>query len=211
MFQHILVPLDGSSLAEEALPIAARLARATSASLILLHVITTYQNIVPAEPISLVEQSRKMVAAESQAYLARVITYEHLDGIHVSTEVLTGSPAQIIVQFAQTHSVGLIIMRSHGETGFKRWMLGSVAQQLIRHSPTPVLVLRNSGTPANATNLPHPLSYPGCPRRLITGRSCIITCRTALCCTGSTRDRCDPLDLHGTPSLSERRQAKSDC
>src|SRR2546423_7086743 len=130
MFQHILVPLDGSPLAEEVLPLAAQLARATSASLILLRVVTTYQNPIPMEPVSLVEQSRKRVEAESQAYLQRVITYEHLDGIPVHIEALAGIPAQTIMQYAHTYQVDLIIMRSHGETGFKRWMLGSVAQQL---------------------------------------------------------------------------------
>lgn len=146
MFQRILVPLDGSPLAEEVLPVAAQLARATSAALLLLRVVTTYQNPVPMEPVSLVERSRKMVEAESQAYLERVRTYEHLDGIPIHIEAIPGIPAQSILQFAHAHQVDLIIMGSHGETGLKRWLLGSVAQQLVRHSTVPVLVLRHSGS-----------------------------------------------------------------
>jgi nucleotide-binding universal stress UspA family protein len=99
-----------------------------------------------------------MVVAESLAYLERVITYEHLDGIPVRTEALAGFPAQTIMQYARTHQVDLIIMRSHGATGFKRWMLGSVAQQLVRHSSVPVLVLRHEGSSSrlDPTSLMHP-------------------------------------------------------
>lgn len=164
MFQRILVPLDGSPLAEEVLPLAVQLARAISASLILLRVVTTYQNPVPMEPVTFVKQSRKMVAAESLAYLERVITYQHLDGIAVQKEVITGLPAQTILHFARTHQIDLIIMRSHGATGFKRWALGSVAQQLIRHSLVPVLILRHSDSPARID--PVPLLHP--PRILVT-------------------------------------------
>lgn len=145
MFQRILIPLDGSSFAEEVLPLAAQLARATSASLILLRVVTTYQNPIPMEPVSLVERSRKMVVAEGQVYLEHVRTNEHLAGIPIHIEAIAGIPAPAIMQYAQAHQVDLIVMRNHGETGFKRWMLGSVAQQLVRQSSIPILVLRHEG------------------------------------------------------------------
>jgi nucleotide-binding universal stress UspA family protein len=111
------------------------------------------------EPVSLVERSRKMVVAESQAYLERVRTYEHLDGIPVHIEAIAGIPAQAILQFAHTHQVDLIIMGSHGATGFKRWILGSVAQQLVRHSTVPVLVLRHSGS-SESIDLTHLMHSP---------------------------------------------------
>jgi nucleotide-binding universal stress UspA family protein len=163
MFQRILVPLDGSPLAEEVLPLAAQLARAASASLILLRVVTTYQNPVPMEPVSLVEQSRKMIVAKSLSYLQRIITNEYLDGIPVQTVALAGLPAQTILQFARTHQVDLVLMRSHGATGFKRWMLGSVAQQLVRHSSIPVLVLRQSDSSAHV----EPVHLMHAPRILV--------------------------------------------
>ena len=146
MFQRILVPLDGTALAEEALPVAAHLARATSAELILLRVATRplEQDMLAVEPEIFLEQSRAAKLAEAKAYLTHVVTYEHLDDIKVRTEALEGLPAQNILHFAQEEQVDLIVIRSHGETGLKRWLLGSMAQQFARHSTIPLLVLHSS-------------------------------------------------------------------
>jgi nucleotide-binding universal stress UspA family protein len=87
----------------------------------------------------------KAEIAEANAYLAQVTSSDDLAGIDIQTSVLTGSPAQAIVLFEQLQHIDLTIMCSHGFTGFKRWWFGSVAQHVLRHSPAPVLVLREGG------------------------------------------------------------------
>lgn len=159
MFQRILVPLDGSTRAEEVLPLAAEVARATSATLLLLHVVSSpiYPATLATEPAFMPRNVVKADLLAARAYLERVITYEHLDDIQVDTVVLEGSPALTILQFAQMQRVDLLMIKSHGQTGFLRWVLGSVAQQLVRYSQFPVLVVRDSDVPSstNLTNLMH--------------------------------------------------------
>lgn len=161
MFQRILVPLDGSPRAEEALPLAAQLARSTSATLFLLCVVPPpiYSAPIATEPAYMRANATQADLREGRAYLERVITAHHLNDIRVEKSALEGSPALTILQFAQQRQVDLLIMRSHGQTGFLRWMLGSVAQQLVRHSPIPILVLRDTHSAAqmDASTLTHPL------------------------------------------------------
>ncbi|MBA2682667.1 MAG: universal stress protein [Ktedonobacteraceae bacterium] len=166
MFQRILVPLDGTSLAEEALPIAARLASVASAELLLVRVVMPplEQDMLAVEPERLIAQSLEADLEEARAYLKRVITYEHLDATRVRTEVLEGLPALSILHLAQREQVDLIIIRSHGDSGLKRWLLGSMAQQLMRSSSIPLLIL-HEGREAPGMNLML-LMHP--PRILVT-------------------------------------------
>jgi nucleotide-binding universal stress UspA family protein len=146
MFQRILVPLDGSQRAERAIPVAARLARAFGGSLLFVRV------ILP--PIDWSNRSFALQPTASEAELAQgarylagvLLTYtDHLTGIKIVTEVISGAPSPTIFSEAQTEQADLIVICSHGETGLKRWLLGSVAQQAVRRSPVPVLVLNEHG------------------------------------------------------------------
>ena len=83
---------------------------------------------------------------QAKDYLTQVASSPDLQGIKVQTEVLAGHPAQMILSFAQDHPVDLIVMCSHGASGFKRWVMGSVAQKVVRHSSVPTLVLREGGS-----------------------------------------------------------------
>jgi nucleotide-binding universal stress UspA family protein len=143
MFHRILVPLDGSSRAEQALPVAARLARTSGATLTVLRVVTTSIDI-DMHPVQLsghVGLSLDAEVAQANEYLAQVASSDDLKGIDIRTEALSGTPASIILLFAKLQHVDLIVMCSHGFTGFKRWWLGNVAQHVARHSTAPVLVL----------------------------------------------------------------------
>ena len=145
MFQHILVPLDGSSRAEEALPMAAHLARTSGALLTLVRVATpsAYASMYPVGPFIPYESEK-----EAEAYLSHIASTEQLKGIQVQTQVLIGEAIYLlIVRFAQTWHVDLIVMRSHGATGFMRLVMGSVAQQVMRNSIVPVLVMRDGTSP----------------------------------------------------------------
>ena len=137
MFKHILVPLDGSTRAESALPVAARIARAYGASITLLRVVEP-----PAEYgvylRTLVEDEK----AEATSYLESVAKSEALMGVDTEIKVPGGTVAPTIIAAAQTAHASLIVMCSHGYTGFKRWVLGSIAEKIARHAPVPLLILR---------------------------------------------------------------------
>jgi nucleotide-binding universal stress UspA family protein len=149
MFQRIVVPLDGSTLAEQALPIAAHIARASGASLILLRVLITLADSdwrptrgIPFDRRVITDEER----AEAAAYLTQIEERTDLEGLGIVTVVAEGNAAEHILSLAQDQQADLIIMTSHGYTGFKRWVLGSVAEKVARHSTVPVLILRDTAT-----------------------------------------------------------------
>lgn len=160
MFRHILVPLDGSTRAEQALPVAARIARTTGGTLTLLRIVTNMEHVdVDSKRVPL-DGALAADIAMAKDYLAQVATTDETDvfeGIGIKMEVLIGIPAQEILEYTPTHQVDLIVMCSHGTTGFTRWMLGSVAQMVARYSPIPVFVLREGG--------PLPIDGPDTPGR----------------------------------------------
>jgi nucleotide-binding universal stress UspA family protein len=144
MFHDLLVPLDGSTRAELALPVAARLARATGATLTLLRVVPPlddliWQSIGPLRDVSKVHEQEQ---AHADVYMQQIAACEMLVGLHVIPLVAQGDAAQRILAEAQAKPTDLIIMCSHGETGFKRWAIGSVSLKVARQSPIPLLLLR---------------------------------------------------------------------
>lgn len=148
MFHRIIVPLDGSSRAEQAIPVAARIARASNGSIILLQVVTVPfevgSQVVPLSGYSSTTLDNDINAAKD--YLATVARRDELDGIGSKMKILTGTAAQKILEVVEDEQADLIVMCSHGDTGFKRFMLGSVAQSVARHSTVPVFVLREDGS-----------------------------------------------------------------
>ncbi len=144
MFQHILVPLDGSVRAEQALPVAARLARASGGSLLLVRVVSPlidYSGGLSPAPL-MTEQIVESDMTEATDYLTAVAARPHLAGLAITTEVRYGLPAQQLSEAAQVHGSDLIVLCSHGRTGLTRWALGSVAHTLVHQSTVPVFVLR---------------------------------------------------------------------
>lgn len=144
MFQHILVPLDGSDRAERVVPIVAQIARASNGSVHLLQVevlpINYGGGFSPAPLITQVTiDSGK---TEAKEYLQGLATAPHLAAIATTTEVLLGTPAYEILAAAERRDIDLIVLCSHGRTGLTRWVLGSVASTLVRESAVPTLVLR---------------------------------------------------------------------
>ncbi len=146
MFKRILIPLDGSLRAEKAIPVAARLARPSGGKILLAQVATIpviYESY-GATPYFGEIVNTEVVSAED--YLKMVKESEKLAGIQVETSVLVGAPAQTLLSMASMFKADLIVMTTQGKTGVKRWVLGSVAQKIARHSPIPVLVLHEAGT-----------------------------------------------------------------
>ncbi|TMF41365.1 MAG: universal stress protein [Chloroflexi bacterium] len=136
MFKRILVPLDGSGRAERALPIAARLARATGGSIFLVRVLSTEPARLPSAPgkPNLVQTIGQADRALAESYLAGVAESELLTGIPVQTYVPVGLISPSILTMAAEKHADIIAMCSHGYTGVKRF------------ADIPVLVLREGGS-----------------------------------------------------------------
>lgn len=144
MLKRILVPLDGSARAEQALPLAARIAQASGGSIVLLRVVNTlsYYGLYATEPVVMLEDTLHEEHTKAASYLARLAASTFLAGIDTHVSVFSGNPAEQILHVAQEEQIDLIVMCSHGYTGLTRWMLGSVAQKVAWHSTVPALILR---------------------------------------------------------------------
>lgn len=141
MFERILVPLDGSSVAERALPMAARIARAFNGSISLLSVVEPPMNpgkFNAAFPLVGTDE----LMAEANEYLKTLISSNVLRGITVETHTLIGKIAPTILLAASSLQCTQVVLSSHGHTGPQRWRLGSVAEKVVRHASVPVLVVR---------------------------------------------------------------------
>ena len=156
MFRHILVPLDVSSRAERALPVAARLARFSDGKVVLLRVVSPSVEFVPY-PTADSKMIRRLIGTgleEARNYLDNITSVSSLISIPTETTVIVGQPAATILSVVDTHHIDLIVLCSHGYTGMKRWVLGSVAEKVAHHAPVPVLLLREGG-PALVGTPPH--------------------------------------------------------
>jgi len=141
MFKHLLVPLDGSGLAEAALPVAARVAEALEASVTLVHVI---ERDAPRE----IHGERHLSNPdEAYAYLADIASTAFGPGVPVNQHVHTTEVRDVARSIAE-HSgelgPDLIVMCTHGWGGVRGWLFGSIAQQIIGLGGTPVLLVQPS-------------------------------------------------------------------
>ncbi len=146
MIKRILVPLDESALAEQAIPVAARIARASLCSILLIRVIDTnseFGGYMNAPTTMLVQDAIDRDIVDATSYLSKIAKSPALAGIKTDVDIFTGSPAARIIDVTRAQHEDLIIMCSHGETGIKRWVMGNVTHKVVRHSPVPVLVLRS--------------------------------------------------------------------
>lgn len=144
MFSHILVPLDGSFLAERALPLATWLARINHASIALVWSVPEVlpMSMYASGTMKLMDEARENEIASAQNLLKARAAQKVLSGIDVSTEVLVGDPASQLLSYIRREQIDLVVICSHGRTGMSRWLLGSVTEELIRHSTVPILVIR---------------------------------------------------------------------
>jgi nucleotide-binding universal stress UspA family protein len=142
MFKHLLVPLDGSRLAEAALPAAAYLARSLGARVTLVHVV---EQRAPQE----VHGERHLAdAEEANAYLEEVAGRAFEPGVEVECHVHENEVrdvARSLTEHVEELEPDLIVMCTHGRGGLRTWLLGSIAQQLIAPGATPVLLVQPEG------------------------------------------------------------------
>lgn len=145
MYKRVIVPLDSSELAEQALLNATQLARASSAPILLVSVVGyPYLQSKGLSSWALQQEALDQVVqeetAQAQQYLDRVRTKLAADGFEVSTSVRRGAVDRAILADPQPGDI--IVMTTHGRGGVARWFLGSVAEDVVRRSAVPVLLVR---------------------------------------------------------------------
>lgn len=142
----LLVPLDGSTLAEQALPVAADMARTSGARVVLLR--AAFAHAYPGrDPV----EAQVAVVREAEDYLAGIAERVRALGVpKVSASAWYGEPATAIVEAAEFNRADLIVMTTHGRSGLGRLVMGSVAESVLRGTTTPILILRETGAPVEA-------------------------------------------------------------
>lgn len=140
MFKHILVPLDGSKLAEAAIPIAASLAQTLGAPVTLLHII---EEDAPPE----IHRDHHLTQAdEAAAYLTNVAERDFPPSVnvdtHVHTAVVKDVPGSIVEHATREFQPDLIVMCTHGKSGVRDLLYGSIAQQVVAQGLTPLLLIK---------------------------------------------------------------------
>jgi nucleotide-binding universal stress UspA family protein len=156
--EKILVPLDGSALAETALPTAVALAATTGAALLLLRAAEA-----PAVAMGDAAEAQVKVVREAEEYLDDVKRRLQTDTkAPITTAVWYGQPAEAIAEAAHFNRIGMVVMTTHGRSGLGRLLLGSVAESVIRSTATPILVLHPDGAPLQASSGESRPAAPGC-------------------------------------------------
>ena len=146
MFNKIVIPLDGSELAEQALGPACRIAEKFGSELLLLRVVTP-ERPLPARPYQsgradgLAAALAGIAVDEAEAYLSGIKL--PLLSLSLHTRVLIGAPPEMIIATATESGADLIVMSTHGRAGLLRLLYDSVTEAVLRGSPVPVLVVPN--------------------------------------------------------------------
>ncbi len=142
MFSTVLVPLDGSQLAEDALRHAKALCTSfhhrTSCSVHL--VMALAPPLLEASPRAAesISEARREEWEEAESYLRSL----PIDAGNVKIHLVEGSAGEMILEIAEEENVDVIVMTSHGKSGLKRWIFGSTAERVLRYAPCPVMVVK---------------------------------------------------------------------
>ena len=151
MFNKIMVPLDGSELAECVLPhVEAFVSQCQIRTIVFVRVLETItpavagEYAINVEDLESREESRKAAAEE---YLEQIIGRIAPGNSTLEKTVLIGRVADKLSEYAETNDVDLILMATHGRSGVSRWVRGSVAERILRAASVPVLMVRAPGVP----------------------------------------------------------------
>ena len=154
MFNVILVPLDSSRFSSRAIDYAVDIARRFDARIILMQAVLPATPVMPAADVIgpspaaariMVEEARKQDkrnVARAKSYLKRKLKEIESSGVNGAYRIAVGRPAYTIMELCKKEHVDLVVMTTHGKSGLKRAILGSVADEVIRNSKTPVLAIR---------------------------------------------------------------------
>jgi nucleotide-binding universal stress UspA family protein len=157
-YRRILLSLDGSAMAEQALPHAITQAQCCGAELILLRVVEPFP-YVPGMSLTDVATIRERTEEWARNYFERISAELERLGIPVETILVEGRPGPTIIQYAEENQVDLLVLCSRGRSGLSRWLLGSVADRVVRGATVPVLLVH--AQEADDENQPQNTLLPG--------------------------------------------------
>ena len=141
MYEKVLVPLDGSELAECALPHVTNLAKGGAVGEVILLNVVEIPSVWLAEGFDFISLKNAQFS-KAQKYLADIQSQISSEGVKVKAEVLEGRTAQSIIEYSKENAVDLIVIATHGYTGMKQLMFGSVALRVLHDANVPVLLIR---------------------------------------------------------------------
>jgi nucleotide-binding universal stress UspA family protein len=143
MHKRVLLPLDGSVMAEQALPYAVAQAERFRSELILLRAVGSSLDANGPSPLEL-GWVREQLGEWARDYLESIATRVRAQGVRTKVVVLQDTPHEAITQYAEANGVDLLVICSRGQSGPSRWLMGSVADRVVRGATTPVLLVRAS-------------------------------------------------------------------
>ena len=150
MYQKILIPLDGSELAECVFPhVEAFIKECRVNNIVFACVVEpTLPSFHGEFPVSMEDLEERDAARRSSAkkYLEEVANRLKPEGAELAVEVLVGRVAESLSEYADNNDVDLIIIATHGRSGVTRWVRGSVADKILRSASVPVMMVRAPGT-----------------------------------------------------------------
>jgi len=141
MYKKILVPLDGSTLAEAALPHAEAIAKSEGAEIILLRVPTMPTTEFFAREPTLAVKIHEEEQVEVVKYINKKVEELKKDHIKVTAITQEGPVPETILAVAEQTQADMIAMSTHGRTGIQRWLMGSVADRVVHHTHIPVMLI----------------------------------------------------------------------
>jgi len=153
MYSKIMVPLDGSELAECVMPhVEAITTGCKITDVVFVRVVDAIQlpARLPAQgEFGFQEKDRREMEEQrkkaAEAYLEKIVQKTALEGAVLGYEVLEGKVAETLAHWAEQNGVDLIVIASHGRSGVSRWVMGSVADRLLRSGCVPVMMIRAPG------------------------------------------------------------------
>jgi nucleotide-binding universal stress UspA family protein len=149
MYSKILVPLDGSELAECVFPhLEALVGGCQVKEVLVIRVVEPFRQPSASEYAMRPEEIARIdtqARAEAQSYLKQVEGKIKLKGAGIRTEMIMGSPAEALANYATKNQIDLIVIATHGRSGVSRWVWGSVADRILRSACVPVLMVRAPG------------------------------------------------------------------
>jgi len=143
-YKHLLVPLDGSELAEQALIDALAMAKLIDAEVTLLRVVLPIKDVIA-------EYTHHAIHIDEQWETRKKLAHDYLEGIcerwdcgslTIHITVKKGSVAETIIDYTRDHPIDLIVMATHGRSGLQRWVYGSVADKVLRGADLHVWLVR---------------------------------------------------------------------
>ena len=146
MLTHVLVPIDGSELAERALEYARQIVDAENGKITLLTAIDVPEySVVPFYPMpgtyNLLDMLDQDIVPKTKDYLSKIAETLQKEGYTVNVEAVIGDAADVIVERAKDLNTQAIVMSTHGRSGISRWLLGSVANKVLGSAPCPVFII----------------------------------------------------------------------